>query len=102
MDRIYENKRLINIIDLTNTKNIFNNKAMETVKLLIGKDETEVFERAANALKSAKCTIYFDRMPDKTNIYALLEAPTVQDICAVCVLAGYYKAAKFHETLNKI
>ena len=75
---------------------------METVKLLIGKDETEVFTRAANALKSAECTISFDRMPDKTNIYALLEAPTVQDICAVCVLAGYYKAAKFHETLNKI
>jgi hypothetical protein len=73
---------------------------METLKLLIGIDEIEIFERAAKDMQAAQCSISYDKQPDKINAYALLSAPTQGQIGRVIFWAGYLKACDLHKSLK--
>ena len=89
---------------ITGLRNIVENikdKHMETLKLLIGIDEQEVFERAAKDMKAAEATISFEDTGDGINTYVFISAPLMAQIARVIFWAGYLKANEMHKTLNK-
>ena len=92
MDRIHK-KQHINIIDLSNTQNIFNNKTMENIELRISKDDQLHYKEAAEMFD---VRVVFSQQ----NTRVFIEAIEMHTICKVCVMAGYFKSDEMHRKLN--
>ena len=62
---------------------------MEYLRILIGKDDQQYYEKAADNLNVNLVAAEFGG-----RLYVMMKAPDMQLICNVCHLAGYMKASE--------
>ena len=72
---------------------------MEKIKMLINKDQYDSFKKAGHDLSSPVNAAYEDSVG--SNMYITIEADTINTICRICYLAGYYQKDLIYKLLTK-
>ena len=75
--------------------NIKHFKHMESIKILIGRDQLESFKKAAEYL-DANIEVCMEDA-GRHNIYILMQAPLMTSIIRTAYLAGFYDSSKIHQ-----